>query len=73
MFSFRKATQEEVSKIIRDLNAKKSCQTGYTPTKIIKLTSDFPNLIYKHFNYCIGKGEFPNELKHADIVPIYKK
>ena len=58
MFSFRKATQEEVSKIIRDLNAKKSCETGYTPTKIIKLTSD----IFPKF-----------ELKHADIVPIYKK
>ena len=30
-------------------------------------------MIYKHFNYCIDKGEFPNDLKHADIVPIYKK
>ena len=30
-------------------------------------------MIYKHFNYCIHKGEFPNDLKHADIVPIYKK
>ena len=33
----------------------------------------FSNLIYKHFNCCIDKGEFPNDLKHADIVPIYKK
>ena len=61
-------------KVIQDLNAKKSCQTSDTPTKIIKLNSDiFSNLIYKHFNYCIDKGEFPNDLKHADIVPIYKK
>ena len=30
-------------------------------------------MIYKHFNYCIDKGELPNDLKHADIVPIYKK
>ena len=30
-------------------------------------------MIYKHFNYCINKGEFPNDLKHANIVPIYKK
>ena len=30
-------------------------------------------MIYKHFNYCIDKGEFPNDLKHADIVPVYKK
>ena len=74
LFSFRKTTQEEVSKVIRDLNTKKSCQTSATPTKIIKLNSDiFSNLIYKHFNYCIDKGEFPNDLKHADIVPVYKK
>ena len=65
---------ERLLKVIQDLNAKKSCQTSDTPTKIIKLNSDiFSNLIYKHFNYCIDKGEFPNDLKHADIVPIYKK
>ena len=27
----------------------------------------------QHFDYCINKGEFPNDLKHADIVPVYKK
>ena len=31
------------------------------------------NLFSQHFNYCIEKGEFPNDSKHADIVPIYKK
>ena len=30
-------------------------------------------MIYKHFDFCIDKGEFPNDLKHADIVPRYKK
>ena len=56
---------------IQDLNAKKSCETSDSPTKIIKLNSDiFSNLIYKHFNNCIDEGEFPNDLKHADIVPI---
>ena len=74
IFSFRKTTQEEASNVIQDLNTKKSCQTSDTPTKIIKLNSDiFSNLIYKHFNCCIDKGEFPNDLKHADIVPVYKK
>ena len=74
VFSFRKTTQKEVLKIIQDLNAKKSCQTCYAPTKIIKLNSDiFSNLIYKYFNCCIDKGEFPNDLKHADVVPINKK
>ena len=45
-----------------------------TSTKIIKFNSDtFSSLIYQQFNYCIDKGEFPNDLKHADIVPVYKK
>ena len=30
-------------------------------------------MIYKHFKYCIDKGEFPNDLKHTDIAPMYKK
>ena len=33
----------------------------------------FSNLIYKHFNCCIDKGEFPSDFKHADVVPVYKK
>ena len=61
-------TSRENYKIQRNLCKK------LTPTKIIKLNCDiFSNLIYKHFNCCIDKGEFPNDLKHADIVPIYKK
>ena len=74
VFLFKKTTQAEVLKVIRDLNTKKSCQTSDTPSKIIKLNSDiFSNLIDKHFNYCNDKSEFPNDLKHADIVSIYKK
>ena len=26
-----------------------------------------------HFNYCIAYGKFPDELKHADIIPIQKR
>ena len=59
MFSFRKTTQEEVSIVIRNLNTKKSCHTSDTATRTIKLNFDiFSNLIQKHFNYCIDKGEF---------------
>ena len=61
-------------KVVRDLSTKKSCQTSNTPTKIIKLNSGiFTNLIYYYFNHFIDKGEFSNDLKHTDIVLIYKK
>ena len=32
VFSFKNCTHEEVLKVIRDLSAKKSCQTSGTPT-----------------------------------------
>ena len=50
---------------------KKCCQASDTSAKSIKLNSNiFSNLIYKHFNYCINKAEFPNDLKYAH--PVYK-
>ena len=33
----------------------------------------FANFITDHFNYCIANGEFPDELKHADVIPVHKK
>ena len=33
----------------------------------------FANFITNHFNYCITNHEFPDELKHADVIPIHKK
>ena len=31
------------------------------------------NFISLHFNYCIHTGEFPQEFKNADIIPVHKK
>ena len=73
-FSFKKTTSKEVIKFIRNLNIRKSCQVADIPTKVIKLNSDIlANFIYKPFNLCIDRGEFLNELKHAELVPVQKK
>ena len=65
---------------MKNLNVCKTCQGSDIPAKIIKLNIDlFNSFICQHFNlillalYCIGLGEFPNELKHADVTPVYKK
>ena len=29
--------------------------------------------ISENFNSCIDKDEFPNDLKHVNIVPVHKK
>ena len=46
----------------------------HIPTKVIKLNSDILwKFIYKHFNSCISRGEFPNELRHAAVISVHKK
>ena len=60
--------------IISQLNTAKTCQNANTPTKIIKINKDiFAKFISNNFNHCIDEGEFPYELKHADVVPVHKK
>ena len=52
----------------------KCSQVKDIPTKVIKINKDtFANFITDHFNYCIANGEFPDELKHADVIPVHKK
>ena len=33
----------------------------------------FADFITDHFNYCIAYGEFPDELKHAEVIPVHIK
>ena len=52
----------------------KTCQLKDITTKIIKLNSDiFTNFICLHFRSCIDIGEFPHELKNADIIPVQEE
>ena len=72
-FHFRKTSCNVVEKIISNLNIKKCCQQEDIPTKIIKLKDLIAKFIAENFNSCIDKGEFPSELKHANIDPVHKK
>ena len=60
--------------IISQLNTTKTCQNTDTSTKIIKLNKDiFAKFISNNFNHCVDEGEFPYELKHAEVIPVHKK
>ena len=73
-FSFDLINPECISKIINNLDTSKATQKGDIPTKIIKDNKDFFSyFISASFNNAVNKGVFPDELKHADIKPIYKK
>ena len=61
-------------RVINNLNVAQTCQVIDIPTKFIKMNNDiFANFITNHFSYCIAYGEFPDELKHADVIPVHKK
>ena len=62
-----------VMEFIKKLNVARSCQMIDIPTKFVKMNKDiFANFITDHFNYCIAYGEFPNEIKHTDVIPVHK-
>ena len=78
IFTFAEILKEtnsnEVIKLIKNLNVNKACQNTDTPTKITKSNADlFASYIFRNYNYCLEKGEFPCVLKHADVVPVHKK
>ena len=60
-FSFKNTNENEVRKIIKNLNVRKTCQGSDIPTKIIKLNTDlFSSFICQNFSYCVIIGKFPN-------------
>ena len=80
-FIFSDTSSSEVIKLIKTLNVKKASQKSDISTKIIKLNAEFfGNFIYKNFNYCLKKCEFPCvSMFHMffpcihDIIPVHKK
>ena len=74
MFSFRKVTYEEILNEINSLSTSKSTQSEDIPFKVIKDNADiFANFILQGFNKCIIDGKFPDQLKKADLSPVFKK
>ena len=74
MVGFNNTNENKVSKIIKNLDIRKTYQGSGITTKTIKPNIDlFSSFICQHFNYCVSIGEFPNELKRVDVIPVNKK
>ena len=72
-FMFPSST-DEVAQLIENLNDKKTVRSNDVETGFIKYSrSIISPIISDLFNLCINKGVFPNCLKIAEIIPIYKK
>ena len=71
IFSFENTYTDVVMRVINNLNVAQSCQMNDILTKVIKVNKDiFANFIMDHFHYCIAYGEFPDELKYADVILV---
>ena len=68
------SSTDEVAQLIENLNNKKTVRSNDVETRFIKYSkSIILSIISDLFNLCINKDVFPNCLKIAEIIPIYKK
>ena len=74
IFNFRKVSTDEVKKIILSLNSNKSSLSGSIPADILKLYCDtYLSYLTEVINQSIENSVFPDELKLAEVTPVYKK
>ena len=72
-FSINFITSFEVSKFIDQLNTNKSAGVDGIGPKIIKLCKEFLiQPLTALINNCISQGKFPDLLKVANVVPLFK-
>ena len=74
VFSFRNVTKEESSGVIKTLNCTKTTLSNDIPTRIIQQFSNiFTDFLPNNFNSFLENGMFRDELKFAEVVPVFKK
>ncbi len=73
-FNFDTTSKEEMEKEIRALNPRKATTFKNIPPKILKGCSEICSDALKSiFNEGIRGSLFPEQLKYADVTPLYKK
>ena len=73
-FEFETVTMEDVKKEILNLNTKKSSTSGSIPATILKQSLDiYLPYLTKSVNYTVNESEFPAELKHSEVIPLFEK
>ena len=70
-FEFQPIDTEKITEEIKKLDANKTA-TGISIAMLKDYVDIFAPILAEIFNDCISKGTFPDELKLADISPIFK-
>ena len=72
-FSLKEIALADVVQELKNLNSKNANTFNNIPPKILKEHSDIcKNTILRIINNGIRTSQFPNELKLADVTPIFK-
>ena len=73
-FNFHYVSVKEVKKELTNLSSKKATRKGDITAKILKDSlSVYAKELTTKVNNCLKEGLFPNELKLADVSPVFKK
>ena len=73
-FAFTPVTNSQVSNKLKGLNCKKAIGYDCIPAKLLKVGADSlsPHLC-KLINISYSQEIYPDDLKHAEVVPLFKK
>ena len=73
-FHLKEMSSEKVKKVIKSLNRKKSAISSYIPVKVLIDSVDtYLPIITDIINSFIRNDTFPEELKSAEVTPLFKK
>ena len=73
-FHFKHVNPDDVYSVIHSVNANKATGYDMMPPQLVKISAHY--LCYplcRIINLCIAKGVFPDSMKHAEIVPVFKR
>ena len=73
-FDFSPVTSESINTFISKSNPKKATGVNGIPAKLIKSCSkSISEPLAKLINHSFATSAFPNRLKEAQVIPVYKK
>ena len=74
IFSFKKVNETQIETEIKEINSKKAPGADGIPANILKETVDIlKSPLTQLYNISVENQQFPNNLKYANVTPLFKK
>ena len=72
-FIFKDISESEIENYIKKMNPNKSVRSDVPSIRFVKVSAKIISpYLSKLYNKCVEYGVFPESLKYAEVVPIYK-